>query len=294
MRIFLMFVGLLAGSLLIAAALTYPAWLLVSLVSIEPVHRVMHRVAMLLALVGLVALTRRLGLSNRESLGFGMPRTQFLRQLMAGWIGGLLLMLPLVSLLLWLDVREIRPDKLTELGKLIASGIVSGLTIALIEEIFFRGILFTAIRRTSSALAAVVAPSALYASLHFLGGKLSVPAAQVNWEHGFIVLARLFERYVQPLALADSFLALFALGILLSLFRLRTGSIAAGMGLHAAGVAVIAVLRGSTHLNEHDAQAFLVGSYDGVIGWAALLWFALLIASFVSYERLVQRRLEGM
>jgi hypothetical protein len=40
----------LAGSLVVAAALTYPAWLLVGLVSIEPVHRVMHRIAMLIAL----------------------------------------------------------------------------------------------------------------------------------------------------------------------------------------------------------------------------------------------------
>jgi membrane protease YdiL (CAAX protease family) len=162
----------------------------------------------------------------------------------------------------------------------------------LIEEVFFRGVLFTAVRRTSGAVAAVVAPSALYAALHFLGGKLSVPATDVGWEHGFIVLARLFERYMQPLALADSFLALFALGILLSLFRLRTGAIAAGMGLHAAGVAAIAVLRGSTLVNTQDAQAFLVGNYDGVLGWAALLWFVLIIAVVLWRERTLRSRVE--
>src|SRR5512138_4037242 len=64
-RTFALFVALLALALILAAALTYPAWLLVSTVSVEPVHRVMNRLAMLIALVGLVVLTRRLGLSNR-------------------------------------------------------------------------------------------------------------------------------------------------------------------------------------------------------------------------------------
>lgn len=279
MRVFFLFVGLLAGALVAAAALTYPAWLLVSTVSIEPVHRVMHRVAMLLALFGLIALTRRLGLANRESLGFGLSRPTFLRQMALGWIGGAMLMLPLVWLLLRLDIRVIRPDKLHSLAGLIAGGIVSGFVIAFIEEVFFRGVLFTAVKRTSSLVAAIAAPSALYASLHFLGGKLNVPAADVGWQHGFIVLARLFERYAQPFALADSFLALFALGVLLSLFRLRTGAIAVGIGLHAAGVATIAVLRAVTFVNQEDAQAGLVGNYDGVIGWAALLWFGVIVAA---------------
>jgi len=285
MRIFLLFVALLAGSLVCAAALTYPAWLLVSLVFIEPVHRVMHRVAMLLALIGLVVLTRKLGLSNRESLGFGLPRGQFLRQIAVGWICGVLLMVPLVSLLLWLDIRSVRPDKAGKLLSLAASGILSGLVIAFIEEIFFRGVLFTAVRRTSGRIAAIVAPSLLYASLHFLGGKLDVPADQVTWSHGFEVLVRLFERYADPLALMDSFFALFALGVLLSLVRERTGAIAGGIGLHAAGVAAIFIIRATTLVNADDAQAGLVGNYDGVIGWAALLWFAAIAAIFARWKK---------
>ncbi len=110
MRAFALFVALLAGSLLVAAVLTYPAWWLVSLISIEPVHRVMHRIAMLLALVGLVMLTRRLGLSDKESLGYGMPRRQFLRQMGIGFACGVGLMLPLTALLLGLDIREVKPE----------------------------------------------------------------------------------------------------------------------------------------------------------------------------------------
>ncbi len=285
MRTFALFVLLLAGALILAAALTYPAWLLVGTISVEPVHRVMNRLAMLIALVGLVVLTRRLGLSNRSALGYGLPRAEFLRQLGIGWAAGIGLMLPLIAALLALDVRQIKPGLDGDLLQLIAGGILSGLAVAFIEETFFRGVLFTALARTSSAAAAVAAPSVLYAALHFLGGKLRVPPEDVAWEHGFQVLSRLFERYAQPLQFVDSFLALVTLGILLALVRLRTGAIAGCIGLHAAGVCAIFVLRDTTAVNTQAKLAAIVGTYDGVIGWAALGWFAVIAVTYGVYQK---------
>jgi uncharacterized protein len=285
MRSFALFVALLAGSLIVAAALTYPAWLLVGVVSIEPVHRVMNRVAMLVALIGLVVLTRKLGLSSREAMGYGLPRREFVRQLLIGWLCGVGLMLPLTGLLLGLDVREMDRGFDGNLAGLIAGGIVSGFAVAFIEETFFRGVLFTAVARTSSIAAAIIAPSLLYAGLHFLGGRLNVPTDQVSWIHGFSVLSKLFERYAQPLTFIDSFIALMMLGVLLSLVRLRTGAIAACIGLHAAGVCFILVLRTATTVNASSAYAAIVGAYDGVIGWAALVWFGLIAALFAIKTR---------
>lgn len=290
MRAFFLFVALLAGALVLASALTYPAWLIVSTISVEPVHRVMNRVAMLLALIGLIVLTRRLGLSNRESMGYGMPRPRFLRQLVIGWIAGFLLMTPLVAFLLGFDIRDVRPAFEGRWIELAIGGIVSGFAVAFIEETFFRGVLFSAVRNTSSTAAAVVAPSLLYAALHFLGGRLRVPPEEVGWEHGFLVLARLFERYAEPLAFVDSFLALLMLGVLLALIRLRTGAIAACIGLHAAGVCTIAVLRKATEMNPGAEHAHWVGTYDGVIGWAALIWF---IAIALAYQRFSKKRVGG-
>ena len=281
MRTFALFVALLAVALIAAAALTYPAWLLVGTISVEPVHRVMNRLAMLIALVGLVVLTRRLGLSNRAALGYGLPRGEFLRQLGLGWAAGVGLMLPLVALLLVFDVRQIKPGLDGDVPPMILQGLLSGLVVAFIEETFFRGVLFTAVARTSGARAAIVAPSLLYAALHFLGGRLRVPHEEVSWEHGFHVLARLFERYAQPLAFVDSFLALVTLGALLALVRLRTGAIAACIGLHAAGVCTIFILRDTTAVNDHAKLAGIVGSYDGVIGWGAFAWF---VAIGVTYQ----------
>jgi membrane protease YdiL (CAAX protease family) len=293
MRAFALFVALLAGSLVVAAVLTYPAWWLVSLISIEPVHRVMHRIAMLMALIGLVILTRRLGLSDKVSLGYGLPRREFFKQMGIGFICGVGLMLPLTALLLGLDIREVKPDFDGQWLELIFGGLLTGLTVAFIEETFFRGVLFSAVSRTSGAATAVIAPSVLYASLHFLGGKLRVPPEEVSWSHGFEVLAKLFERYVEPLTFADSFVALTMLGVLFALVRLRTGAIAGCIGLHAAGVAFIAVLRGATRVNSGSEYVGLVGSYDGVIGWAALVWFAVIAVAFALLSKRAATRTTG-
>lgn len=285
MRAFLLFVALLAGALILAAAVTYPAWLLVSTISVEPVHRVMNRVAMLFALVGLIVLTRKLGLSNRASLGYDLPRREFLRQLGFGFMSGLALMAPLIGLLLASGIRQVKPDLDVNIATLILGGLATGFTVAFIEETFFRGALYTAVARTSGVAAAVIAPSVLYAALHFLGGRLRVAADDVSWEHGFMVLGRLFERYVDPLAFVDSFVALAVLGVLFALVRWRTGAIAACIGLHAAGVCVIAVVRKASFVNPDAELGELVGTYDGVIGWAALIWFALIALGFARFAR---------
>jgi membrane protease YdiL (CAAX protease family) len=284
MRNFLLFVLLMAASLIAAAAVTYPAWLLVSMVSVEPVHRVMNRLAMLFALIGLIMLTRRLGLADREALGYGVRRSIFGKQLIVGWLVGFALMTPLVTLLLGLDIRELRSTAMTSL-RALPTALLSGLAVAFIEETFFRGALFTAVRRQSGALAAILAPSLLYAAVHFLGGKLSIAAQDVSWEDGFVVLSRLFERYANPIALMDSFSALFALGCFLALVRARTGAIAATIGLHAAGVTTIALLRDQTRVQRATEYSYLVGNYDGVIGWGAAIWFALIIAAFLWFGR---------
>jgi membrane protease YdiL (CAAX protease family) len=289
MRAFLLFVGLLIAALLVASALTYPAWSLVATISVEPVHRVMNRLAMLFALVGLVFLTRRLGLSDRQSMGYGVSGAQFGRQLLVGWLAGAALMIPLIGFLFGMDIRELKDDA-AGWGAVIFEGLISGLIVALIEETFFRGVLFTALQRTSGAIAAVLAPSVLYASLHFLDGRLRVPADEVAWEHGFIVLSRLFERYAQPLALIDSFLALVMLGVLLAIVRLRTGAIAACIGLHAAGVCAIAVMRKMSVVEPDTHYRMWVGTYDGVIGWAALVWFATIVFVYVVATRTVDHK----
>lgn len=289
MRAFVLVLALLAGALLTAAILAYPVWLLVGLMAQQPIHRVMHRIAMLLALVGLIYMGRRYGSADKPSLGYALPRREFLRQLLIGLGIGAAIIMPLMVMLFVLEVRVARGLDVGALIKLLLAGLASGLAVALIEETFFRGALFTAVRRESGVVLAVVLPSLLYASVHFLGGRLRIPAEQIEWSSGFAVLGGMFDKYTDPAALMDSFLALFFVGVLLALARLRTGAIAVCIGMHAAWVCAIAVVRGSSRVNSDAAASWLVGSYDGIIGWGVV---GIMLAMAVAYLAITRGKLK--
>ena len=292
MRVFLGLLVFLTLALVAAAALAYPAWWLVSFVSEQPIHRVMHRIAMLVAFIGLIWLFRYWQVGNKESLGYGLPRGEFMRQLLLGLICGVAIMAPLMLTLFGLDIRQVRPDVDWSSGAIagvIGAGLLSGLVVAFIEETFFRGALFSAIRRESGTILAIVLPSLLYASVHFLGGRLRLPREAIEWSTGFDVLAKLLEAYATPLELVDSLLALFCVGVLLALVRLRTGSIAACIGLHASWVCTIAFVRKISFVNEPAGAGWLVGSYDGVIGWGAVGWIAFMAGAYLLVTRRAAR-----
>lgn len=288
MRAFGVFLLVLAGALLAAAVLTYPAWLLVGLIDDQPVHRVMHRIAMLMALIGFFYLWRRYALADKQSLGYALPRRVFIRQMLIGMGVGAAIIAPLLLLLFALGIRIPMEGALANaqlLLKLFFGGLASGLAIALIEETFFRGGLFTAVRRESGATLAVVLPSLLYAVVHFLGGRLQVPADQVGWDAGFAVLSQMFVKYAAPLGIADSFLALFCVGVLLALVRMRTHAIAACIGMHAAWVCAIAFTRGISRVDTASPNYWLVDTYDGVLGWAALGYMLVMAVLFLVFAR---------
>lgn len=290
MRAFLIFLGVILGALLIAGFLAYPAWLLVTTFMDAPIHRVMHRIAMLLGAIGLYLFLKRLHLANQETLGYAMPSRSFIGQMLLAFACGLVLMSAFVVALFGLDVRDLRSTLTADgLASIVSGavvlGIARGFAVAFIEETFFRGALFSAIRRESGVVAAVALPSLIYAAVHFLGGGLKIPADEVTYAHSLDLIPNLFEKLAAPHLHIDSFAALFVLGVLLSLIRLRTGAIAGSIGMHAAGVCVITVTHKLSIVNQGSQLGGLVGSYDGILGWLAFLWFVVIVAGFAALTR---------
>ncbi|MCB1623087.1 MAG: CPBP family intramembrane metalloprotease [Pseudomonadales bacterium] len=274
MRAFAIFMGLIGLGLLGIAVLAYPAWLLLTPQFDFPFHRVASRIAMLTLAVSFFFAVRRLRLSNKASLGYGLPRAAFLRELALGLALGVAMMLPVVALLLTLDMRVPRADVTLDLAtfaSLTMQGLTSGLVVALIEETFLRGAMHTAIARESGAPTAVVLTALVYAATHFIG-KYRIPADQVDAGSGLDMLAAVLHSFAQPLAIADAFLALAAVGVLLGLVRSITGNIAACIGLHAGWVWVIAIVRQTSAPNEASPYAFLLSRFDGFVGWLVLAW----------------------
>ena len=291
MRTFAIFLLLFALAAIVSGLLTYPAWVLVQTIADQPVHRVMERVGMLVLGATTVVFLRKWGLANKVALGYGISRPIFIRQMLWGFVSGVLLMLPITALLLSMGVRVLSADYLTsasptlDLVKAVGVGLLTGFAVAFVEETFCRGAMFAAIKRESGLALAILLPTLFYAATHFLGGKLRIPADQVTYSSGLQVTANLFERFTSPLEFADSFLALVALGVLLSLIRWRTGAIAGCVGLHAGGVCVIVATRNLTDVDRSASWSWLVGSYDGVIGWLMLAWIAIVALVYLRFAK---------
>jgi membrane protease YdiL (CAAX protease family) len=287
MRALGIFTLFLAAFLLLSALLHYPLYLLLAdLTEIQP-HKLITRVGKLLALPGFFLLVAWLGLYSRQALGYGLPRPRFIQQIIIGWAVGTLILLALAAALVALDVRVLQRLKegfWLELIKALASGLIAGLLVALIEETFFRGALFQAIRRSGSALSAILLSSLLYAALHFID-PLSLPTGEtVGWLSGLQILGGAFWQFGEW-ATFDSFIALVAVGIFLGLVRERSGNIAYCIGLHAGWVMIIKATKAFTNLNPRGDWAWLVGSYDGMTGYLAGAWIGLLAIAFFLYGR---------
>lgn len=288
MRAFLILVLLMGLCFLAGALLAYPAYLLVHPLNESwPFHRVAARLAMLLLLIGLLIVLRRLQVRTRADWGFGIPRVQFVRALLAALVLGILSMLPVAAILFGLDVRELKPQTSPAVaGVALATGgaLLAGLVVAFVEETLLRGAMFTAIARESGERVAIALTALIYAALHFLS-RVRIAHEDVEWGSGLEILAGSFVTFTHPGPIADSFLALAAVGVLLGMIRARTGHIAACIGLHASWVCVIGVLREFSVRNPDGPWSFLVGDYDGVVGWLVFLWAAIIAAAYGYYGR---------
>jgi hypothetical protein len=278
MRAALWFLAAMFGTLVLAALVAWPVWLVVhALVPDWPFHRVVSRFWQLLLLAGLLVALRGLGLRGRSDWGYGLPRPVFLRQFAIGLAIGLATMLPMSIAMGALGILDLRPGfGFALLLQAVGSGALAGLGVAILEETFFRGLMFRAVSRESGFAVAAWSTALIYSAIHFLA-RARIPADEVAWDSGIRLLGGALANFAEPFAVADSFVTLVLVGLLLAFVRERTGAIAACIGLHMGWVWVI---KGTTIVTRVDTEAdaaFLVSSFDGYTGWLVAGWAALLI-----------------
>ena len=274
MRAFAWFMGLFVLGFAVMAALAWPVYEWLTPTFDFKFHRVANRLGMLALLVSFILVARRLALADRTSLGYGLSRPMFLRKAALGLVIGVVTMLPIAFIMMGLDLRVLRDGLLPEQVpwlRLAASGLATGITVALIEETFLRGAMHTAIARESGARLAIVLTALLYASLHFVG-RYRIPVEELGPDSGLRHVLGTLADFATPLDIADAWLALFAVGVLLGMVRALTGNIAACIGLHAGWVWVISFLRETSRPDESSPYRFLLSQFDGVVGWLVLGW----------------------
>ena len=278
MRAFAAFLLLLAVALAVVALGTYPAWLLLHPHFDFPFHRIGERLGMLALAAGFLLVARRLKLADRASLGYGAPRPQFVHEMLIGLALGVATMLIIVAgmsalgLLDWSRAADLSPGAL---ARLLVASLASGLAVAFIEETFVRGAMYTAIQREAGARTAVLLTSLLYAATHFFGKVRIAPEDVTPWS-GVALLGQSLQAFAHFAGIVDAFLALTAVGVVLSLVRLATGNIAACLGLHAGWVWVMLLAHELSAPRRDAPLGFLLSRFDGFVGWLVLGWAVLL------------------
>lgn len=274
MRAFAWFLGMFLLGFAVMAGVAYPAWLLLHPSTDWPFHRIGSRIGQVVLLISLVVLSRRLNIEDKASWGYGLSRKAFIGELLKALALGVATMLPIVIVIGLMGLRVwkggVAPDAAL-LAQLALKGFLTGMTVALMEETFIRGAMFTAVSRESGTRLAIVLTSLLYAASHFFV-SFRIPADQVNAYSGIALVLGTLQTFADPVAILDAFLCLFAVGVLLASVRVATGHIAACMGLHAGWVWVITFVRATSEPNDAHPLRFLVSQFDGLVGWLVLGW----------------------
>jgi membrane protease YdiL (CAAX protease family) len=198
--------------------------------------------------------------------------------MLLGLMIGVVTMLVVVGLMTALGLLDWAPAAAfgaAAIGKLLGTRLLSGLAVAFIEETFLRGAMLSAIQRESAPTAAVLLTAVVYAASHFFA-SFHIPPEQVSVWSGLDLLGGTLHLLAQPLEIADAFLCLFAVGVVLGVLRVTTGNIAACIGLHAGWVWVMLVEHEMSRPVRTATLGFLLSRFDGFVGWLVLAWTILL------------------
>ena len=271
MPVLLYFIVYLCVVMLLTALFYYPVFQVIDAAwDIRP-DRVFSRLVLVIAALGFWPFLKLQGINNRYALGYSLDSRHFLQTVTRGLLIGIMIMTVHALLLILLGARVPVPGaiQLNDVLYALMSGLISGILVAFIEESFFRGAMHYGMRRRSSMLTATITTALLYAAVHFIHAPVTAKGTIIGWQSGWELLATMFHSYENFAAIADSYTALFAAGLFLSLVRERNGNIALCIGIHAGWVLTIKLVKEVTNAATDTPAALLIGSYDSIIGWAA-------------------------
>jgi membrane protease YdiL (CAAX protease family) len=288
------------GVLLAGALLAYPMWNLLGGASAAwPFDKVVNRITLFTAVVGLVILILQLNVRDRGVLGLrASAYPDWRRYAFAHFAGGTLVGVAMLVLLVWallfFDVRISDAEAMTSgrLEEWMLRAVVTGVVVAIWEEILFRGVLFGAFLRHARVWQAAFLSALIYAVLHFTRSRLEI--VEPVWWSGLLLQWDALS-HVLAWSNLDSFLALFSAGVVLAFLRVWTGSLWAPMGMHAGWVMVIYFSRKVTDDDTQAEWAWLTGNFDQIIGWLGMLGMSIMALklAWLIRGRLNQRLFDG-
>ena len=187
-----------------------------------------HRAILVTAVLLLWPLLRVSGVRHLDDLDLASNR-HWARDVGSGVLLAIIPLLFCGALLIAWHVYSIRHVfPWARLGKVLLAAI----SVPLIEETFFRGIVLGLLLRGGRKFVSVIAVSALFAAVHFLKGSEG-GSAVVTWTSGFRSIDDAFAGFGDPMMVLAAFATLFVIGCILADARVLTRSLWLPIGLHA-------------------------------------------------------------
>lgn len=219
---------------------------------------------------------KKRGIFERESwreYGFDFSAS-WRRLFLYGFLVGALTVALMAAVEVAFGPRYLRyPLLLQDIVERFFKGMLSGMTIGMIEEFFFRGFIFSQLKKRMNIWIALIVTNAFYSSVHFFdNGQVFVPKDPLVGDGIRLLFGYLEPIVKRPLDILPEFVGLFLFGIVLNIAFIETRSLFFSIGIHA-GTVFLIKFQDSFIREGPETYHRYFGSlpyYDGVFEWFAL------------------------
>jgi len=275
-RLLLVFLLLITAVFLIGALLAYPLFLCLAPFTGIGFHKVLHYA---IVLTGLVLCLYYLHATRKltDMFGAGLGYRANLKTLGLGFATGAAVLFLVELCVSGLGMRQPDPDLANGTPALllaILKALLTAITVAVSEEVIYRGAIYTGLARYRTPLTALFISALFYSAVHFIDIQPLAAGTAVTWLTGPGLLTGAFYQFTDPFIIDASF-SLILLGIFFGLLRRYTGNILMCIGAHAGIVTINKIFSYLTDYQAGTPYAYLVNAYDHQTGLLASCWLAL-------------------
>jgi|GEM_PF-154814 len=254
-------------------------------ISEQPFRRIFDRVILVTLLLCVLPFWRWIGLRFELKPLFRKKRavSRFLTWFILGAV--------CISILMYAQVyagMRIPRDKSLK----ILSALLSALTVALLEETIFRGLILQSFLQKISKYKSIFIVSAIFALVHlfslghFLKSIKELAPDGTNPFDGFKLVAMFLLPLKEPVNVLPGLIGLFIAGWLLAELTVRTKTLWAAIGLHAGWVFTIKLLGRVWKYPSATKPSWLFGekfAATGILGWIMVGFLILIVNGILSY-----------
>jgi uncharacterized protein len=241
-------------------------------VASKPFHRYVNRAILVLAILGIWPLLRATGVSSWRAVGF-LPVTGQGRVLARGFLLGFFSLAGVALAAGLSGARAVQSDLTLSRFLLTCGGaLATAITVSLLEEALFRGLLFGRLRVALGDTSGLLGSSLIFALVHFFQ-RPPAPSEITPWT-GLWTLGQMLHGLVEWRTWMPAFLTLCLAGWILALLYKRSGAIYASIGLHAGWIFWLKAY-GAFTVAQPGASPWVWGSsqlLDGWIAWVGMIF----------------------